>query len=90
MPNYSLCIKEVIALTMDANKVLYYLPFGKIISKNSFRETVHSIYPDCSETSINWMLVTLHKQGFLVSRGAGKYYRPSLDTSMKKKYSYYH
>lgn len=75
---------------MNATAVLTHLPTGKIINKNTFRETVLSIYPDCSEASINWMLVTLRKQGSLASAGAGKYYLISQDAPAKKQYSYPH
>ena len=75
---------------MNAATVLPHLPTGEIINKHIFREAVHSIYPDCSEASINWMLVTLRKQGSLASAGSGKYYRPPQDAPAKKQYSYPH
>ncbi len=74
---------------MNTTTVLPYLPIGKIFNKNTFREAVHSIYPDCSESSINWMLVTLRKQGSLASAGAGKYYRIPHDAPPKKHYSHH-
>lgn len=75
---------------MNAATVLSHLPTEEVFNKNVFRETVHSIYPDCSEASINWMLVTLRKQGDLASVGTGKYYRIAQDISAKKQYSYPH
>lgn len=76
---------------MTATNVLPHLPSaGKIFNKNTFRKTVHSIYPDCSEASINWMLVTLRKQNHLATTGAGKYFRISQDAPLKKQYSYPH
>ncbi len=75
---------------MNPTTVLTYLPIGKIFNKNTFREAVHSIYPDCSESSINWMLVTLRKKGSLASAGTGKYYRIPQDALPKKQYSYPH
>ena len=75
---------------MKATTILPHLPTGEIINKNIFRKAVHSIYPDCSEASINWMLVTLRKQGSLASAGSGKYYRPPQDAPAKKQYSYPH
>lgn len=75
---------------MNAATVLKQLPIGKVFNKNNFRKTVYSIYPDCSETSINWMLFTLHKQGSLASAGTGKYYRIPQYAPVKKKYSYPH
>ncbi len=75
---------------MNAATVLPHLPTEEIFNKNVFREIVHSIYPDCSEASINWMLVTLRKQGSLASAGTGKYYRIAQDMPAKKQYSYPH
>ncbi len=75
---------------MNAAIVLPQLPSGEVFNKNAFRKTVHSIYPDCSEASINWMLVTLRRQGNLASVGAGKYYRIPQDAPGKKQYSYPH
>ena len=77
-------------VTMNATTILSQLPIGKIFNKNIFRKAVHSIYPDCSESSINWMLITLHKQNSLVSVGAGKYYCIPKDGAAKKQYSYPH
>ena len=75
---------------MNATTILPHLPVGEVFNKNTFRKIVHSIYPDCSEASINWMLVTLRKQGSLASVGNGKYYRISQDSPTKKQYSYPH
>ena len=75
---------------MNTTAILPHLPSGKIFNKNAFREAVRSIYPDCSESSINWMLITLRKQGSLASVGAGKYYRIPKDIPPKKQYSYPH
>ena len=75
---------------MNTTTVLPHLPTEGIFNKNTFRKAVHSIYPDCTEASINWMLVTLRKQGSLASAGAGKYYRIPLDAPAKKQYSYPH
>ena len=75
---------------MNAATVLPHLPTGEVFNKNTFREAVHSIYPDCTEASINWMLVTLRKQGSLASAGTGKYYRIPQDAPAKKQYSYPH
>ena len=75
---------------MNAITVLPHLPMGKIFNKNTFRETVRAIYPNCSESSVNWMLVILRKQGNLATVGAGKYYRVPQDTSIKKQYYYPH
>ena len=75
---------------MNAATILPHLPTGEVFNKNTFRETVHSIYPDCTEASINWMLVTLRKQGCLASAGTGKYYRIPQDVPAKKQYSYPH
>ena len=75
---------------MNAATILPHLPTGEVFNKNTFRETVHSIYPDCTEASINWMLVTLRKQGSLASAGTGKYYRIPQDAPAKKHYSYPH
>lgn len=75
---------------MNANNILPLLPNDGAFNKTTFRETVHSIYPDCTEASINWMLVTLRKQGSLASAGTGKYYRIPQDAPAKKQYSYPH
>ena len=75
---------------MNAATILPHLPTGEVFNKNTFRETVHSIYPDCTEASINWMLVTLRKQGSLASAGTGKYYRIPQDAPAKKHYFYPH
>ena len=75
---------------MNAATILPHLPTGEIFNKKTFREAVHFIYPDCSEASINWMLVTLRKQGSLASAGTGKYYRITQDMPAKKQYSYPH
>ena len=75
---------------MNTTSILPHLPSGKTFNKTTFRQTVHSIYPECSEASINWMLFSLRKQGKLASAGTGKYYRTSLTTPEKKKYSYPH
>ena len=73
---------------MNATTILPHLPTDEIFNKNAFREAVHSIYPNCSEASINWMLVTLRKQGRLASAGTGKYYRIPQYAPAKKQYSY--
>jgi hypothetical protein len=75
---------------MNATTILPHLPTDEIFNKNAFREAVHSIYPNCSEASINWMLVTLRKQGRLASAGTGKYYRIPQYAPAKKQYSYPH
>ena len=75
---------------MNVANILLHLPPGEVFNKNTFRNAVHSIYPDCSEASINWMLVTLRKQCILASAGAGKYYRISQDAPARKQYSYPH
>ena len=75
---------------MNATTILTHLPMGEVFNKNTFRKAVHSIYPDCSEASINWMLVTLRKKGSLASAGTGKYYRIPQNVPAKKKYSYPH
>ncbi len=75
---------------MNAKNILPLLPNDGVFNKMSFREAVHSIYPDCTETSINWLLVTLRKQGSLASAGTGKYYRIPQDAPAKKQYSYPH
>lgn len=75
---------------MNAATILPHLPAGEIFNKNTFRETVRSVYPDCSEASINWMLVTLQRQECLASAGAGKYYRIAQDMPAKRQYSYPH
>lgn len=75
---------------MNVASILSHLPTNEVFNKKTFREAVHSIYPDCSEASINWMLVTLRKQGRLASAGTGKYYRIAQDMPAKKQYSYPH
>ncbi len=75
---------------MNAVNILPLLPVGEIFNKNTFREIARSIYPDCSEASINWTLVTLRKQGNLTTIGAGKYYRFPENAFAKKQYSYPH
>ena len=75
---------------MNANIILPLLPNDGVFNKMTFRKTVHSIYPECTEASINWMLVTLRKQGSLASAGTGKYYRISQNTPAKIRYSYPH
>ncbi|MBR7000338.1 MAG: hypothetical protein IKI01_06935 [Lachnospiraceae bacterium] len=75
---------------MNAAEVLPHLPVGEVFNKSTFRRTVRSVYPDCPETSVNWMLVTLRRQGRLASAGAGKYYRTPQDTPARKQYSYPH
>ena len=75
---------------MNATTILPHLPMGEVFTKNTFRKAVNSIYPDCSEASINWMLVTLRKQGSLASAGTGKYYLIPQDAPAKKQYSYPH
>lgn len=75
---------------MNTESILSRFPEGKIFNKASFREAVHSLNPVCSEASINWMLVTLRRQGTLASAGAGKYYRIPASASAKKNYTYPH
>lgn len=66
------------------------LPQGQIFNKARFREAVHMVDPDCSESSINWMLVTMRKQGILASAGTGKYYCLLGESVIKKNYQYPH
>lgn len=73
---------------MNTEPILSHFPHGEIFNKANFRKAVYSLYPTCSEASINWMLVTLRRQGILASVGAGKYYRTS--ASVKKNYTYPH
>ncbi len=75
---------------MNATTILPHLPSGEVFNKTVFREVVHSIYPNCTEASVNWLLVTLRKQGKLTTVGTGKYYRVSQDAPVKKQYSYPH
>lgn len=75
---------------MNATTILPHLPTSEIFSKKAFREAVHTVYPNCSEASINWMLVTLRNHGILASVGAGKYYLITQDIPAKKQYSYPH
>ena len=71
------------------SNALSILPKGQIFNKARFREAVRSVDPHCTEASINWMLVTLHKQGIIAYAGAGKYYIPK-DSSERKQYSFPH
>ncbi len=75
---------------LNTTAALPNLPEGQVFSKACFREAVHKINPECSEASINWMLVTLRKQGILASAGAGKYYVVPKQTKAKMSYQYPH
>ena len=75
---------------MNIAGTLSHLPQGQIFNKSRFREAVHKVDPDCSESSINWMLVTMRKQGLLASAGTGKYYIIPNESTIKKNYQYPH
>ncbi|MBR6270613.1 MAG: hypothetical protein IKR26_00435 [Lachnospiraceae bacterium] len=75
---------------MKPDEVLKYFQEDIVFDKKAFREAVHYETPECSEANINWMLVSLRRQGDLVTAGAGKYYIPSKDTNSKKSYFYPH
>lgn len=75
---------------MDATKILSNFKSGEMITKDSFRKAAHSLDPDLSETSINWMIHILHKKDILASAGSGKYYLMQDDTKIKRKYHYPH
>ena len=75
---------------MNIAGTLSNLPQGQIFNKSRFREAVHMVDPDCSESSINWMLVTMRKQGLLASAGTGKYYVIPNESTIKKNYQYPH
>ena len=75
---------------MNASAVLPKLPKEEVFNKSFFRQIVQGIYPDCAETSIDWMLRTLREQGSLASVGRGKYRRITKGFSIKKKYDYPH
>lgn len=81
------------ARPMNANATaaaLARLPAGDVFNKAAFREAVRSLRPGCSEASINWMLVTLRRQGRLAAAGAGKYYRAPEGAPARKSYRYPH
>ncbi len=71
---------------MNTKNILPLLPNNRVFNKMIFRDTVHSIYPGCTEASINWMLVTLRKQGRLVSAGTGKTYTREYVNTLREKY----
>ena len=75
---------------MNIAGTLSNLPQDQIFNKSRFREAVHMVDPDCSESSINWMLVTMRKQGILASAGTGKYYCLSGESAIRKNYQYPH
>lgn len=75
---------------MNIAGTLSHLPQGQIFNKSRFREAVHMVDPDCPESSINWMLVTMRKQGVLASAGTGKYYCLSGESAIRKNYQYPH
>ena len=75
---------------MNIQGTLANLPQGQIFNKSRFREAVHMVDPDCTESSINWMLVTMRKQGILASAGTGKYYCLSSESAIRKNYQYPH
>ena len=86
LPNYSFERGD----TLNIQGTLSNLPQGQIFDKSRFREAVHMVDPDCTESSINWMLVTMRKQGILASAGTGKYYCSSSESPIKKSYRYPH
>lgn len=75
---------------MKPTNIIPYLPAGKVFTKQTFRETVRSIDPDCPETTINWMLISLRKQNHIASPGSGKYYLITDQTPLKKVYTFPH
>lgn len=75
---------------MNITGTLSNLPHGYIFNKSRFREAVHAADPNCTEASINWMLVFMRKQGLLASVGAGKYYVVPKEAPVKKHYRYPH
>ena len=85
LPNYS-NLRE----PMDKDAILKKFQEGKVFGKTAFRQSVHSINPDCSEAMINWLLLSFRKKGILSSAGAGKYYVTSAQEAAKKIYFYPH
>ena len=75
---------------MNTSSILPRLPVGEVFNKETFRKIVRSLFPVCSEASINWLLVSMRRQGVLNSVGAGKYYVVSKDAPVRKKYVYPH
>ncbi|MBR1703395.1 MAG: hypothetical protein IJ716_15830 [Lachnospiraceae bacterium] len=75
---------------MNIADTLSNLPQDQIFNKSRFREAVHTVDPDCTESTINWMLVTMRKQGLLASAGTGKYYCLPSESDIKKDYRYPH
>ena len=75
---------------MDKDAILEKFQGGEVFDKPSFRQSVHSLYPDCSEAMINWLLHSFREKGILSSVGAGKYYVTSAHEATKKMYIYPH
>lgn len=75
---------------MDKDAILEKFQGGTVFDKTAFRQSVHSVNPDCSESMINWLLLSFRKKGILSSVGAGKYYVTSAQEVTKKMYIYPH
>lgn len=88
LPNYSHNNPED-PIAVKATDIIPHLPSG-IFDKASFINTVMSVSPGCSGTTIDWMLHSLRTQGLLGSAGAGRYYLESDATAGRKKYSFPH
>lgn len=75
---------------MDMNTVLSRYDDGRTFTRSSFRETVRAYEPSCTDTSIDWTLHSLRRQGVLASAGAGKYYIVRQDGAARRQYDYPH
>lgn len=75
---------------MDMHNVLARFDDGQTFTKSVFREAVHSYEPACADTTIDWALISLRRQGVLASAGAGKYYVVSQGDGVRRPYSYPH
>lgn len=75
---------------MDMHNVLAQFDDGRTFTKSVFREAVHTYEPACADTTIDWALVSLRRQGVLASAGAGKYYVITQEDTVRRPYSYPH
>lgn len=75
---------------MDMHNVLAQFDDGQTFTKSVFREAVHTYEPACADTTIDWALVSLRRQGVLASAGAGKYYVVAQGDTVRRSYTYPH
>lgn len=74
---------------MDQKVVLRCFRPGEVFGKKQFREVIHGLNREYTESSVNWLLEKLKKENQIIAVGRGKYERVP-EAAKKKQYAYLH